>query len=285
MNNPSKQPNSMKFELLLQQLHDELKEIKNHHTDIINQANHTIVACRKTLSKMSQVIFTTCFLNEQEEIHFFKKVKSQPYSQLIYHSELRYFEMNYPKASRQKQKKYIEHKIKKANKFFTYNLEFVRYIRENKTHLDAQYFTRKNYKSLNITDTKHYYRVPEFSTSHDLLLGKLYGYDYFINYLQNKLYNIENPKAANLQNLHKRSKIKWKFSNTDVAEILYALHSCGAVDGTIKELFALAEELLNIKLGDPYRTLFSIRSRKISQTKMLDVMTKSLLQKFEEMDA
>lgn len=274
----------MKFELLLQQLHNDLQIIKKQHQSITKQARLSIVTCRKTLSEMNKLVLATCFIDEKEEIHFFKKIKVQAFSQLVYYSELRYCESNYPKTTLEAKKKYLERKLRKATKFFTYNLEFVNYVREKQTHLDTQYFTRKNYNTLNVTDAKHYYRAPEFSTSHDILLGKIYGYDYFINYLKNKLHNLQNPRAVNLRDMHKKSILKWKNSKTDLVELIYAIHSSGAIDADINELVAVAEELLNIKIGNPYRIIIEIQSRKISQTKYVDTLKKSLLKRFQELD-
>ena len=177
----------MEFEVLLQELHFDLNQMKRQNIDKIQQANSSILVCRKVLSDMSQSISTTCFINEIDEIHFFKKVKVLPLSQLIYFSEIRSLEIQYPKASRVEQKKYLERKIKKANKFFDYNIEFIQYVRDKKIHYDSLYYTRKNYNSFNITDTKHYYRAPEFSTSHDILLAKVKGFDLLINYLENSV--------------------------------------------------------------------------------------------------
>ncbi len=274
----------MKFEILLHQLRDRLNEIKNQNPDIIKQSNLSITICRSILSSMSKKITTSSFLDEVDEINFFKNIKTEPLSQLIYYSELRSFEVQYPKASFGEQKEYLERKIRKVNKFFNYNIEFVQYVRQEKINLDTSYYTRANYNSFNITDTKSYYRAPEFSTSHDILLGKVIGFDLFINYLKNRLYNFQNPKAISLHNMHKKSKLKWLASKTDLIELAYGLKSSGAIDADIIEIISAFEECLNIKLGDPYRTIIGVRSRKISQTKFMDTMKKSLIRRFEELD-
>ena len=277
----------MNFEILLQKLHYELKEIKTQNSEIIKESNLSIMACRRVLTQMSSIIYTTCFINEIDEINFFKRVKIQPLSQLIYFSEIRSFEVQFPKASRLRQKKYLERKIKKANKFFGYNIEFVQYVRDNKTHYDSLYYTRKNYNSLNITDTKTYYRASEFSTSHDILLGKVKGFDLFINYLENRLYNLQNPSVANLHNVHKKSKLRWTSSKVALTELVYALHSSGAVNsGTadIREIASMAEKIFNVELGDYYRTFLELRSRKVNQTKFIDNLKESLVQRMLDKD-
>lgn len=60
----------MDFEVLLQEFHFELKEIKAQNTDKVKQANLSIMTCRKVLSDMGKSISTTCFINEVDEIRF-----------------------------------------------------------------------------------------------------------------------------------------------------------------------------------------------------------------------
>ena len=269
----------MDFEILLQELRSNIKEIKINNSGIVRQANLSIVACRRTLSEMSRTISTTCFINENDEVNFFKRIKTQPLSQLVYFSEIRSMEIQYPKGNTQVQSKYLARKIKKANKFFDYNIEFIQYVKDKKTHYDSLYYTRKNYNSLNITDTKTYYRAPEFSTSHDILLGKVKGFDLWINYLQNRLYNLENPKTVSLHNIHKKPRLHWTSSKVALTELIYALHSSGAVNSgaaDIREIASIAERIFNVELGDYYRAFLEIKMRKTSRTKFIDVLKNSL---------
>jgi len=274
----------MNFEILLQKLFSDLKDIKSQNIEIISQSNLSIVACRQVLSQMSQVISTTCFIQEKDEITFFKKIKAQPLSQLIYFSEIRSIEIQYPKASLTDQKQYLEYKIRKANKFFNYNIEFIQYVSDKKVHYDALYFTRKNYNTLNITDTKNYYRAPEFSTSHDILLAKVKAFNLLISYLQNRLHNLLNPNAP-IQDIHKKSRLKWTSSKVALTELIYALHSSGAINSgavDLRELATVAERIFNVELGDYYRTYLEIKMRKSGRTKFIDRLKDSLEERIEK---
>lgn len=275
----------MDFDLLLHELDTELKKIKTQEFDIIRRAGLSIEVCKKTLSIMSHRISNSCFLKEKDEINFFKKIKVQPLCQLIYFSEIKSIEIKIPKADLNQQKKYLEHKIKKANKFFDNNIEFIQYIRDHKSHYDSLYYTRKNNISYNNTDSKTYYRAPEFSTSHDILLGKVKGFDLWIKYLRNRLYNLENPKAINSHKAHKKSRLLWTSSKVALTELIYALHNSGAINhgaADIKEIAITTEMIFNVELGDYYRTFLELRSRKINQTKFIDKLKESLIQRIEQ---
>lgn len=275
----------MKYEKLIRQLRIKLKEIKTQNEDIVKQSNFSIITCRNILSKMSKNIMASSFANEADEIYFFKNIKIEPLGQLIYFSELRSFEILYPKASFCEKKEYLENKIRNVNKFFHYNIEFVQYVRQEKTFLDTSYYTRANYNSFNITDTKSYYRAPEFSTSHDILLGKVIGFDLFISYLKKRLDILQNPELLNLRKINNKSKFQWTSSKIALTELIYALHSSGAINNgatDIKELADLAEKYFNIELGDFYRAYLEIRNRKIERTKFLEKMKTSLITRMEQ---
>jgi hypothetical protein len=236
---------------------------------------------------MSQIVSKTSFINETEEINFFKKIKIQPLSQLVYFIEIRSFEVRYPKVSKNEQKKYLERKIKKVNKFFDYNMEFVQYVREEKSHLDTLYYTRANYNSLNFINTVVYYCPKEFCTSRDMLLGKVIGFENLVNYLQNKLFTLQNPSTMHIPEIHKNTKLKWTSSKVALTELIYALHSSGAINSgaaDINELASVAERIFNVELGDYYRTFLEIRSRKINRTKYIDNLKESLIKRMQDSD-
>jgi hypothetical protein len=284
---PLNQP-AMRFEILLQRLQQQLNEIKEQYPDMVIQSSQSILLCRDILSEMNKIVVSESFQGETDEINFFKSIKVIPLTELIYYTEIRSLEIQFPKANIQEQKDYVKYKIRKANKFFHYNLEFIQYVKEGHTELDKVYYTRENGNSLNITNTKAYFRPPEFSTSHDILLGKVYAYERFTNYLKNRLFQLKNPHAINILDLHKKSPLHWTCSKVALTELIYALHSSGAINsGTadISQLASIAEELFNVELGDYYRTYLTLRNRKINRTKFLDKLRDSLLDHMDELDA
>jgi len=83
------------------------------------------------------------------------------------------------------------------------------------------------------------------------------------------------------------SKLFWTGSKTDLIELIYALHNCGAINsGTadIKEMALVFEQMFNIDLGNYYHTFIEIRARKNSKTKFLDRLIDVLTKRFEESD-
>jgi len=236
---------------------------------------------------MHQIVLTNSFENEESEIEFFKKTKIIPLSKLVFYSEVLTFEIQFPKATKEEQIKYIEKRIKKIIKFYDYNIDFIQYVREDKTHFDTLYYTRVNCDSYNFTNTKLYYRTPDFSTSHDILLGKLKGYDLLIIYLQNKLYNLQNLKSQNITKSSIKSNLYWTSSKVDLNELIYAVHSSGAINNGaagIKEIATVFEQVFNIDLGNYYHRAIEIRSRKINKTIFMDRLKESLIKDMGRFD-
>lgn len=277
----------MKFEKLLHKFDSRLLEIKEEYSEIMDQAKFSIMACREVLSEMNHKIMDSCFTDETEEILFFKKTKIHPLSKLVYFSEVLSLELKFPKVSKSQQKKHIKAKIKKINKFYDNNIDFVQYISERSTYLDKLYFTRTTNNALNLGNTNFYFRTPEFSTSHDIVLGQLKGFDRLAIYLQNRLYQLKNPKAMNTLDIHKRPRLRWTSSKVALTELIYALHSSGAINSgaaDIKEIASLTERIFNVELGDYYRTFLEIRNRKTGRTKFLEKLSHSLKKRMEDID-
>ena len=99
--------------------------------------------------------------------------------------------------------------------------------------------------------------------------------------------NNNGMETINSPNPTVSSKLFWTGNKTDLIELIYALHSSGAINsGTadIKEMASACEQIFNIDLGDYYRTFLEIRSRKINQTKFIDKLKESLTKRIEDTD-
>ena len=265
--------------LLAHELERELNEIKITCTHPVELANRTITLSRNLLRKFKKDIFIEDFESEKEEIYFFKKIKQIPLKPLIYHSEVRSFELQFPKADIDSQRKFIKRKIHKVNRFFLYNIDFEQYVDSEATHFDKEYYTRDFLDSYQITTSKFYFQDPDFCTPRDMLLGKLKGYQQFIIYLENRLFKLEKSTNGKTM-LSQENKLHWPFSNTDYVELLYALCLRGLGKHDKKSIMKVSQslqEVIDFKPKDIYKTFQDIKGRKKSRTLFLDELTKTLL--------
>lgn len=263
-----------------------LEEIESTYSTTIVRSTNAILLCRKTLHSLKNLVLESDFVSPENEIDFFKNTKQISFMPLIYYSEVRSFELQFPVANSITQKKYINKKLAKLNRFFIYNIDFVQYIQQGHSHFDYQYFTRKFSDSYHIVSSKFYFQDPDFTTARDMLLGKVNAYQKFIEYLKNRLAIIsQNSTLSQFSISNPASNLHWTSSKAGLTELIYALHSTSSInngDADIKEIAIALQNTFQFDLGDFYKTYAEIKTRKISRTKFLDTLSTGLTSFMEE---
>lgn len=237
--------------------------------------------CREILEKYRIDIYVNDFPDTSLEILFFKKQKQLPLTHLIYYSNLYSFANQLPKGGKKFQENFIECKINRINKFFTKNSEFASYMELDLTCMDELYFTRKNNLPTGGKNNP-YYRDPKYSTSHDLILGELYGNKLYLKFLQQQLDTINDPFTINL---HATKRLEWTETKAALIELIYALYEQKAFNGgraDLKDIAEFFQKVYDFDSGDIYRTFSEIKSRKKSQTQFLDELSLKLSLKMRE---
>nr|WP_248912334.1 RteC domain-containing protein [Gelidibacter algens] len=84
---------------------------------MVQRSNRSIAVCTNLLGELKKEIVTNGFECDSDEIYFFKKLKQIPLRHLIYFSEIRSFEIQFPKADKDCQRKFIRKKYKKLTVF------------------------------------------------------------------------------------------------------------------------------------------------------------------------
>jgi len=131
----------MERALISEKLLEELNDLSNKIPKVIKRCDLSIRKCRDLIYRFKKQISNFTFKNVEAEINFFKFIKQVPLSNLVYYSELRSFEIQFPVSNQEIQKEYIQKKMGKINRFFRYNLDFVQYIEQNKTGLATKKWT------------------------------------------------------------------------------------------------------------------------------------------------
>ena len=275
---------------ILIKLETNLELIETEVKDVLIKAEKGIKEAKFALEQLRNYINETNFKNTSLEINFFKNIKPQVFSKLIYYVKLFNIEGKRPRGSRQSQIDYLNNHIEKLQVYFNENLEFYHYYRRGATSLDKQYFIRGNEDIRLFPDTFHFFTDQKFSTSHDSTVATIIAYDMLIIHLKTEIDKLENNyglETINFPNPMLSSKLFWTGSKTDLIELIYALHSSGTINsGTadIKEMAAVCEQIFNIDLGNYYHTFIEIRARKSNNTKFIDKLKESLLKRIEESD-
>lgn len=270
-------------------LENDIKNLELKKSDILFISGQGIKLCKRALEQLRVLIANKKFISKQKEIEFFKSVKPQVVSKLIYYVKRLDIESKRPKAGKKEQVKYLKINIAKLQSFFSNNLEFYHYYKSCATHLDEQYFLIKN-KTIRLNiEVFHFYMGKHFSTSHDSTVATIMGYTNLIEYLKLEINKLENTKMGMTTNdaYHMESKLHWTNSKTDLVELIYALYSSGAINsGTadIKDVAIAFQKTFNIDLGDYYHSFVEMRARKINPTKFMDKLKETLMQHMKDLD-
>lgn len=282
------QDENVMFKGIIEDFKKEITDIgQSEETSELKRADLAIPVCNETLSKMQALVEKEDFENADYEISFFKNVKVIPMSYLIYYSEIKACEFYKPKAGIDHQIRFLEKEIKKINKFFSKNNDFVHYMEQGHNYLDHQYFTRNHRNNFPFTPTINYYQYPEFSTSHDMLWAKIQAMYKYIHYIRESM-QILKPGSIPIYSEKKHQLLLWTSSKTALIELIYALYSNKAFNNGAVELSTITssfEDYFNIKLDNVYKTYTEIKARKGSKTKFLEELTVQLQQKIYRDDS
>ncbi len=259
----------------------EIEKINQGGQDRFIKYNEIIAICTNSLSKLRSTLASHEFSDKQEEIDFFKKIKPIPLSNLIYYSEIKLLEMNFPRINPKDQRKYILKQSVRLNTFFAEQSEFVQYINLGHDHRDKYYFTREHSLDPVDWDTHFHFRDPMFNTSHDSLYAKVLAFQRLVPYLENRLEKLENNVTPI------RSTLKWTSSKISLTELIYALHLSTSINNGqagIAQIANLFEHVFHIDLGDYYHIYTEIKARKKSRVKFLDELSGSLMGHLDDQD-
>ncbi|MEQ3676065.1 MAG: RteC domain-containing protein [Dokdonia sp.] len=274
---------------ILDKLSASLDFLESGNDDILKVAEEAIRLTKEVLLKIRKDVISNKFNSEFDEIHFFKQIKPQISSKLIYYIKLFTIESKRPRGSNKSQVKYFNMHIDRLQNYFNENLDFYHYYRRGSSFLDKQYFIRGKADFRLFPDNFHCLTDDEFSTSHDSTVATIIAYDLLIVYLKREIDSLEinNGNNVDLLTMQKRTNITWTSQKVNLIELIYALHSTDVINnGTvdIKDIARVVERIFKIDLGDYYRAFLEIRMRKKGRTKFLDLLKENLEKRMDDID-
>ena len=272
------------FKINIGEFDEKLKSIIISPEDHHKKSSLGITLCNETLSNIKEKVEQKDFETVSSEIDFFKNTKPIPMSYLIYFTEVHSCELRKPKTGRADQIEFLEKEMRKINKFFYRNVDFVHYMEQGYTYLDHQFFTRNHRNNFPFTPMTDYYQFPEFSTSHDMLWAKVKAMNRFIHYIREAMQKLNAGNEMMFEE-KKHKVLVWTAPKTAITELIYALYSNGSLNNgavDINTIVASFEDFFNIKLDNIYKTYSEIKGRKSSKTKFLEELTLNLKQKIHK---
>ena len=254
----------------------------------IDSALYMMRFIRPLCDELRKYILAYKFVNEAEEINFFKEQKPEVLSKYLYYNKIYVIESKYPTGSDVAQREYLYKELDSLTFYFSRNLDFYQYYRSKSTYLDRYYFTR-NQNDLRIcTDSSHIDKDPLYSTGYDFKVAKIITNELLKIYLTNRLQELERIVQRKADNgLIAETILRWTGSKRALVELIYALEANGDFNkgtATLKEIAGYFENVFSIDIGDLYHSYLEMRSRKINRTRYLETLQKSLLRRMDEND-
>jgi len=269
--------------IILETFEKELAGIDLGSDSIFKELYKAIWICKRAIEKLREQFQQTGFADIEAECYFFKQIKPKLVSKLIFYVQIAVIEKSRPQGDKEQLVKYMREQVDKLAYIFSTHSEFYEYQLQDRTDRDFEYFTRV-YSRINFeTHALFYCSDGEFSTSHDFLLAQFMAHKDLIGFYSEKYLG----GIAISGTLKPSSNLHWTGLKVDLVELIYALHASGMVANgraPIKELAKGMERLFMVNLGDYYRIFLEIRGRKGSQTKLLDFLKISLVNRIIEID-
>jgi len=269
---------------IIQELDEEISELSIDLDNPILLSEAVVELIITKIAKVKQHVLRIGFVNIEEEINFFKRLKPNILSKLIYYNTIYKIEAKKPHGCKKVIRKYLKNEISKIKRFFDNNLEFYKYYRTNSTYLDHKYFVRGKYDIKLGLDTYYFESDHSFSTSHDYKVAKIIANDLIQVYLEDQLTSLNKRSAPDHTIIN---NLNWTGSKTALIELIYALHAQSVLDNgnvDIKVIAISFEKIFNIDLGDFYHTYLELRNRKTNRTKFIDLLREGLIKKMDEQD-
>lgn len=265
-----------------------IQTIESTNKDLLPKREQIISAIGNSLKQLKSFIIKYEFKNPNEEILFFKEIKPQIHSQLLFYTRIYNIEKKLKTQSKSMQISYLNNELLRLNEFSCCSREFEKYYRMNSTNMDHVYFTRDNNDTISDSDCLFIDRDPLFSTGYDYEVANIITGDLLKIYIKEKLEILKNDLCNNIISVISEEKLHWTDSKVSLIELIYGIQASGSVNQgkvDLKNLVICFEAIFNIEIGDFYRTFLEIRDRKKSRTQYIDRMKEGLIIRMDKLDS
>jgi len=254
-------------------------------SNIIHQAELSFQSLWKIMEQLKSFVLGYEFKDEAEEIRFFKQVKPNFQSELIYQYEVYRIESNRPVGKKKNIRNHYLKELDGIELFFEKHHSLYVYHQTEQDGRDADYFIRSKPGLM---------QDPDFSMDMDIrcstlqgnILAKLMAYERIIKYL---LKTISAVRIMPHVSDGLKHQLKWTDSKVNLIELAYALYCKGCFNhgkAEIKQIIELLEQVFQIDLGNFYGVFQqNIRLRKLkSSTEFLDQLIEYLKRRMDGLD-
>ena len=265
-----------------------LSEIRHKEDKISSQmirssdeAYQMTLFLNEMLCAIKNEVLQVGFLNEDQEVDFFKNVKPQILGKLIYYNKVFRIETTCPVSNGKIHQSYYENVLKNLKleyKESICNEDFYRYYRAGRTDRDHTYFRLGKINYHDGLKSGVFEIDLSFSTYYDNKIAHIIANELLYTYTLTKINPEENPDTI-LQNLDTNKDISWTNSQNALIELIYALYASNSIAYGkigIRKLALIFQVLFRTPLNDIHHSFHRMKTRAGSRTAFLDQLKISL---------
>ena len=265
---------------LLKDLESEIERVK---MEKVNYIPAVIKLIKSYIERLKQFIQENEFSSNQEEILYFKYLKPQFCSLLIYYLRVHEYQINIPIGSIEEKQRHIKTYLNNLTSDFTKQRSFYHYLINEDSHFDEKYFIRENAKknlSFESYSTEFDFR---YCTGYDQQVAMFIALKKLELFFENELSLMLNPVQNTIQsqipqNTHyepdyEKYNLHWTESQSALTELIYALHESKVFnegETTILDITKCLENAFNVRVSNVHRSFLEIKNRKNDRLKFLD---------------
>ena len=120
---------------MVKKLDSNLDFLEKEIEGVLEKSEEGIKVTQRALEQIRELLLKRKSTSTSDEIYFFKNIKPQVFSKLIYYVKLFSIESKRPRSSNKSQVKYFNKHIDRLQNYFNDNLEFYHYYRRGATFL------------------------------------------------------------------------------------------------------------------------------------------------------
>ena len=262
------------FFALLSEVESSLDVLNSGNVNVLELAEKATVVLYQAIAKLKEFVRDYEF-KDGEEILFFKEMKPQLCSKLLFYKSLWRIESFRPRGHKEVVKQYLLKEIDGIYAFHEKHKFIYQYYVTGATHFDEVFFVRgKCPLQMCEVDSSDDF----FTTLCDMKFAELQANESLLNYLQNEINLLDNLKTLPLS-----FNLKWVFPKRALVQLIYALYAkhCFGEKTTIKEITDWLEATLDIDLKDVYHTYKDFKERTLNPVNFLEELQEALLKKIE----
>jgi hypothetical protein len=242
---------------LYNQLLSDLVVLDEDHEPDLYVPDRRLERIGELMGLLKEELNAYTFVNDAEEILFFKTVFPPVLSLHIYYTEKSGLEINQLIGTRKSIKDYTDRMMKRIDEFSELNGAFYDYCALRKTGFDGHYFLRSSPMNQEATIIFGSVMDPKFCTAYSIKVAMMLAYRRLDAELSRA------PVNDNQGLLVFESKLKWTGTIAGLTELMYPLVKYinhGNVH--VKDIALGFQHLFNVDLGNYSRTIQEIMRRK-----------------------